>query len=89
MHLPDHEFTPISIFYTEDLNVNSHFFKNNYLKDVPGFLFEFPMAMNGIDMHLTLKNIIECPIPDEEFKIPADYQPVTEEKMLEIINEII
>ena len=87
--IPGNEWSPLEIYYNDKFSVNNYFLDNLYQKKIPGFLFEFPIKLNGIEMHLRIKSIVPCTIPENEFEIPEDYMDVSKETMQEIIESII
>lgn len=87
--IPNHEFNPIVVYYTNEFNISNAFLSNLFFNKIPGFLFEFPLEMNGIQMQLKIKSIIPCSIDDNEFEIPDEFEKVTREKMQEIIDSLI
>ena len=87
--IPEYDFNPLTIFYTTEFELDNPFISNLYYSKIPGFLFEFPLVMNGIQMHLRIKNIIPCSVADEEFMIPDEFEKVSRKKMQEIIDSLI
>lgn len=87
--MPGHDFNPLTIHYYDQIKLSNHLLSNIYSNKIPGFLFEFPIEINGISMQLKVKKITPCEIPDSDFYIPEDYQRVSKEKMQEIIESII
>ena len=80
---------PLPVYYSKDIDLDVYFLNNLFMKKIPGFLFEFPIEMNGVPMSLRVKEIIPCEISDSEFYVPDDFQSVSKEKMQEIIESII
>jgi GLPGLI family protein len=76
------------IYYTKDIDIDN---PNKFTPfiDVPGVLMDFQIEVNGIPMHLSASEIIEKDIPDDVFKVPDDYDIVTEEELKNIFSEII
>jgi len=80
---------PVSVYYTPNFNIESSIIGKIYPEKINGFLFEFPLEMNGIKMRMKIKQIIPCSVSDEDFIIPDEFEKVSKEKMQEIIDSFI
>lgn len=76
------------LYYTTDIAIEA---PNNQspFKEIPGVLMEFQIKINGISMYLEAAEIKEVDIPDEEFKIPDNYEEVAKDTIDKIFSGLI
>ena len=55
------------------------------LAAIPGFLMQYSMIENGINMTMTVKMVMKVPIEDHFFEIPIGYRIVTEQELNKIL----
>lgn len=55
----------------------------NIYGGLPGFPTKYPLILKGESVHYELKSIEKCPITEDLFFIPADYQVMTMQEFLD------
>lgn len=76
------------VYYTEDINIKNPNAFTPY-HEIEGVLLDFVLKLPNVVMNLKAREIKYVEIPDEEFKIPAEYRFITRRKMKEIIKRIL
>jgi GLPGLI family protein len=71
-----------SVFYTEDIPYGS----NKQFKGLKGFPLEYEIAANGLNMHVSAKQIANEKVPDAFFKIPDGYQEMSQEDLMKMMG---
>jgi len=54
---------------------------------IPGFLMQYSATENGITTTFTAKSIVNVLVDDAMFKIPQEYELISQKDFVEIINE--
>jgi len=75
-------------YYTEDLPKISSGTDNLALNEIKGFLMEYNISQNGIQMRVVAKSIKSKKVEDSVFLIPNDYKVMTQEEISDIMNGV-
>jgi hypothetical protein len=83
--VPDTHMKPFFIYYTNDICINNVNSQTPY-KSIDGVLLEFQVKFYDLDMKLTATKVQEAEISSEDFNVPAGYQNINKQTMIEVIE---
>jgi GLPGLI family protein len=75
-----------SVWYTEDIAVRNSNWDSPF-KGIHGFLMEFAMVQNGMNMKLAAKKVSEEKVDDSMFIIPEGYKMTTPEELQKMFGK--
>lgn len=77
--------TRTECWFTEDLPpLNKH--NNDEFSSINGFLLQYTLSDNGIYTTFKARQVTEIPLQYSFFSIPNDYEVVTEEQLVKLLN---
>ncbi len=78
----------MTVYYTQDINVNNPNANNPAFKDIKGVALEYtqPTADEDLTLHLTAKEVKKSKVKKSMFTIPAGYKTITKEEFKSMIG---
>ncbi len=73
-------------YYTEDFPKVNSGTDNMALKEIKGFLMEYNINQNGIQMRIVAKDVKAQKVEDKLFLIPDDYKVMTQDEISDMMN---
>lgn len=83
--LPDKDFEPFYIYYTEEIIINNVNAQTPF-NSIDGVLLEFQLKLYDMPMRLTAKKIQSAKISSDNFEVPEGYERINRKTMAEIID---
>ncbi len=75
-------------YYTEDLPKINNGTDNMALKEIKGFLMEYNINQNGVQMHIIAKSLKAETVADKLFTVPSDFKILSQAEIAEMMGGI-
>ena len=73
-------------YYTDQLPQINSGTDNMALKNIKGFLMEYNISQNGMQMRIVAKSVKVQTVADKMFTIPSDYKLMSQDEISDIMN---
>ncbi|HRH67638.1 MAG TPA: DUF4412 domain-containing protein [Bacteroidia bacterium] len=70
------------VWYTTEMMARNSF--QSEIEGIDGFMMEFQTEQNGVEMKMTVKNVIEVTVDDSKFITPEGYTEMTKEQLRQL-----
>ena len=84
----DQEIKPFNVYYTTEIGPK-HPNINNPYHELPGVLMEFDLSIGDLSMRMIADRINMNAGSKNDFSIPENYKPISENKMKELIDTLL
>lgn len=76
------------VYYTEKIGLEEMNWNTPY-EDIEGFLMDYPITRNNMEMKLTVNEIIKTEVSDSLFVIPGEYKPISKKDFDRLIKSLM